>query len=185
MLRSTLFSTLAVMLSAFSTNAATVNISVGQIGPDVVLTGTGEVDLNGLVGTDYPGPTVAGYGSDGFGQFTQFSSVFSAINPQTVPVGPSVQQFDIVSGDVFGVTNLFDVVLLPENYMSLDPINFVWTLSNTTVDALNLSFGEIGVFGENIVTLSPVAAVPLPATLPLLIASFGGFYFLTRRRTTF
>ncbi|MEO1019247.1 MAG: VPLPA-CTERM sorting domain-containing protein [Pseudomonadota bacterium] len=182
MLRSALISALAVMLSTLSTNAATISISVGQSGSDVVFTGSGEVDLTGLVSANYNGSTVAGYGSEGFGEFTQFSSVFSATSPQILPVGPSVQQFDMVSGDVFGVTNSFDVVLLPENYVSLDPISFVWTLSNSTVEALNLSFGELAAFGQNTVTLSPVAAVPLPATLPLLIAAIGGFGFVARQR---
>ncbi len=167
----------AILLAAgTAANAATVDITAEQVGGVVVLTGSGAIDLSGIGSP----PTVFDFTGGPTGSQPQYfnglggpADVYQVADTGFTPLSDTVFLLS-ATGDRFGLQGLFPpthdaVVGVNPGYASEDPISFVWTVSGTTLAALDLNFGTIAEFNGNTVTLSLVdAAVPLPAPLGLL-----------------
>lgn len=169
-------------------SAATLTITVSQSGADVTLTGSGSIDLSGL------GPaTASNLVTFDRSQFNLFAGGVAG-QPVTqyepavafTPMSTTGFAFSSVAGDPL-LIQLGGFVLVEQGYNSGDPLNFVWTVAGTSVDALNLNFGTLASFADNKVTLvrdaTGVSKVPLPASGLLLLAGLGLLAGRSKRRS--
>ncbi|MGG7565574.1 hypothetical protein ACQ5SO_05360 [Rhodovulum sp. DZ06] len=180
----------ALLGAVSAAEAATVEIEARQVGGDVVLTGTGSVDLAGL-SLAFPSADYTAAPSQSTENFFigagAFADVYSIADPGFVPMNDTGFVFTSVSGDIFalqgsiaGALNPF--VMAPEGYVSGETLSFTWTVAGTTLAALDLNYGTLGAFGNNTVTLSrAVSDVPLPPALGLLALAAGALGGLARR----
>lgn len=178
---------LAVFCLATTAQAASVNIIASENGGDVILTGSGSVDLTGTVlsnpGIQFPQTSDALHPNYYAGSSQGLADIYAL--PNFISFTPLSTTFDslLPTGDIFGLQGSFPglnpFVILPENYVSLDPISFSWTVSGQTIASLGLNFGTVGEFGNTTINLS---AVPLPAPFLLVLSGLGGLALVGRRR---
>ncbi len=181
----------AILLAAgTAANAATVDITAEQVGGDVVLTGSGAIDLSGIGSPptvfDFTGgPT--GSEPQHFNGLVGLADVYQVADTGFTPLSDTGFVFS-ATGDQFGVQGLFPpsfnaMFAVNEGYVSGDAISFVWTVSGTTLAALDLNFGTIAEFDGNTVTLCLVSAdVPVPAPLGLVAVGACALVGAARRR---
>lgn len=134
----------AIMALALSANAAVI-INISQVGPDVVVTGSGSVNTAGLTqvsAANFPalmdtslGVLLAGTSAKGtIGFWVGASFAGSSIGPgdqTTASIG---------TGDLFGVFG--SDVALPIGYVSGTPLSASSTFTDTTLSDLGLNVGS-------------------------------------------
>ena len=114
-----------------------------EVGPDVILSGTGTADLASLTldGTGAPAPSFI-YPSQGFfnvgtlASYDYYSGATLGYNPGSFGSG-SITSADLSTGDVFGL-NGFGAVLVPEGY-SGGLLNGTATFTATTLATLGVT----------------------------------------------
>ncbi|MEM6759807.1 MAG: hypothetical protein AAF601_10050 [Pseudomonadota bacterium] len=178
----------ATFVLSVQLHAATVNIVATENAGNVIFTGSGSVDLTGIRPLRGSSLNVS---RSQFNLFGGLSGSNQSIGlPVTfTPLSASFINFDSISGDNFFVQGLNSggrgFLGLNTGYVSGSAIDFVWTANSTTLADLALNFGTVAQFGNNTVTLSDgsaPAAVPLPASLPLLVGAMGLSLLCLRRR---
>jgi len=191
----------ALVGGTVAANASTYLATVEQVGPNVVATGSGSVDLTGLISQGlFFGVTAVsgsvGYLSLGNGGFT---SGFSGLSGpasfglgSTVNVSATSGPFTAISGSGFGTPFIF----VPQGYVSNTALGpSTSTFAAATLASLGLIPGTyIWTWGAaaaptldgpalNSFTLQIVApTVPLPAALPLFATGLGVLGLLGWRR---
>lgn len=167
--------------------AASLTITVDQVGADIVMTASGSIDLTGATllnpGQFFNNTSINDAGSllasTGLVDIYDFGSFDQT--PVLSGTGATFLTF-VKTGDNFGVSAV-DLVLLPAGYTSLDPINFVMTRTGPTVADAGFTFGTFATFGDNTIRIVDGAAVvPLPAPLALLGAGVLALGLVGRRR---
>jgi hypothetical protein len=83
-----------------------------------------------------------------------------------------------LSDSIFGTASAFDL-----NGSRRAETNDSFTLTNATTLTVSLLAGANFTDNIRVITAAAVAPVPLPASLPLLLAGFGGLAAMRRRRT--
>jgi hypothetical protein len=193
----TLASALFALSFASSSYAATITIDVAEdAGGNVVFTGSGTVDLDGLTLAiaDAVGTPSGESNANFFGGLADpaffgppplvdvYLSSVGSFSPLTTAVLTDMG----VSGDAFGIGDLFgDVVLsLDADFVDDDPISFVWVAESTTIADLGVNFGDIASIGNNTVTVKrgtiidsgpgDTTPVPLPASALMFAVAFAG-----------
>jgi len=170
-------------------------LTVKQVGPNVVATGSGTIDLSGLsfdgslVGAVASVIPFAGYIQTGptsaptLDIYTGFSGTpnFGSGLGTVASSG---------SGDFVGIQDFADVLLVPQGYVSGAPLSSSATWDNATFSSLGLTPGTYewtwgsgadGSFGLDVVTS---AAVPdSGSTLGLLLVALGGLLGVSRFRS--
>ena len=181
---------------------ADVTITIQQVGPNVVATGSGSIDLTGLTllahdsggsASLWPGEPVAVMGPTSLPNRSQY---MGATGPSSFGSG-GLTPASSGSGDTFGVEGsggsaglLIDV---PQNYVSNTALSATDYYDNQTLASLGLTPGTyVYTWGPTtapdgsltVQIISPAAVVPEPSTS--IVAVFGGAAFLaygwSRRR---
>lgn len=183
----------AAALSASSASAAVV-ISILEVGADVNINVSGSLDITGatfLTSATAYGPGVVSGGANwyiapGPGNPNDRYELSSA----DVPFGTSTVFFSSItsSGDAFfiwGNTGGTPVFAVPSGYTSGTALSASMNIVSTTLADMGFTPGSYG-FGipNDTITLNigPVTSVPVPASLPLMLAGVAGFAALRRKK---
>jgi hypothetical protein len=167
---------------------AIVRLQVEQIGPNVVITGSGSANTLGLtsLGSNFDwtntlsdiqifaGPDAFGDGSGAGGDVSVWSSI---TGPSTlgIPIGNFLPDSGI--GDLFGIITDFvspaPQLILPHSYSSGSALNGTTTFFNQTLSSLGFTPGTSSTWnwGSGGDADSLVLEVQVPAPLPILGAA--------------
>ncbi|HST29324.1 MAG TPA: VPDSG-CTERM sorting domain-containing protein [Chthoniobacterales bacterium] len=164
-------------------------VTLEQDGPNVVATGSGPLDLTGLIfiGSDFGGPVIAPdnalivTGATGF--FWDFSG-FSTISGPT-SFGHGARPAFGGTGDHVGIDGISQLLFVPQNYVSGDPLSDSATYPFQTLSTLGVIPGTYkwtwGSGANQKFTL--IAAVPdSGCTLGLLFVSLIALFGVSRLR---
>ncbi|UWQ22746.1 VPLPA-CTERM sorting domain-containing protein [Jannaschia sp. W003] len=181
---------LGAALSAGAANAA-VLWDFQETGGDVVgifagsldLSGAGSAGAGGLPFDLFSASDAAAIQSDSTGSFDTYEFDAAPANFGTDGLTLATSG----TGDAFAVlgANSGNEVGVPTGYASGQALAGTLTFANQTFAALGVTPGSYVFSLPNdtiTVRFGPTAPVPLPATLPLLLAGFGGLALLRRRR---
>ncbi|HEX3754942.1 MAG TPA: PEP-CTERM sorting domain-containing protein [Rhizomicrobium sp.] len=200
-MRRYLLTTSASLLMTFSLLApaqAAYTATIEQVGSNVVVTGSGTLDLDGLTyqGTDSfisgisPDEAVIGVGSPNSDPVDVYNG-FSG--PANFGSGGDTIPSNSGSGDKVAIEEFFDELGVPAGYLSNTPLADTSTYDNATFASLGLTPGTyewtwtpVGdVTDDNfILQIGPLAAtsVPEPLTLSLFGAGLAGAMAMRRRK---
>jgi hypothetical protein len=137
---------IALGLSIRPAQAAPYVVTLQQVGSDVVATGSGAIDLTGLMGpnTTFGGETIAPNeafivtGATGFFDiFTGFSTI---IGPTSFGPGAGTPAFS-GTGDHVGINGLEQLLFVPQNYVSGTPLSSGSTWPFQTFASLGVTPG--------------------------------------------
>jgi hypothetical protein len=162
-------------------------VNISEIGSDVVATGSGSLNLDGLGGPAntssgsaiWPDGGLVVIGPLGFPTL----DAYDIFGPDFGPGG--FEPADSGSGDNVGVIGLFSVLVVPLGYSSGDPLAGSATWESETFASLGLTPGVYTFTIPNDTFTVVISAVPMPATLLLLVsavASVGAARAWRRRR---
>lgn len=200
MFRTLIAALFVLLVSGGAASAATLTINVRQVGPDVVVTANGNIDLTGLTLTDFGVPGSEGLGianvdiNPSLGLFVGPPGVVVEIfiyDMTSVPFFGPGSDFtvpDFGTGTVLGLYAPFGGIPNPtfsieRDYVSLAPISSSSTYLGVTLATLGFTDGQYSfAFGNNILLVNVSSAVPLPAALPLFGAGLAVFGWARRRR---
>jgi len=121
-------------------------VSLQQVGPNVVATGNGAIDLTGLKfleSMNVPAPLISPFSAtiytsappEGVADFYT-----GATGPKNFGTGFTTHT-DSGSGDLVGIDGEFGLLLVPQNYMSGQPLSDTATYDNATFHSLDLRGG--------------------------------------------
>jgi PEP-CTERM motif len=186
---------------ALAPPAATIDIT--QVGANVVVTGSGVIDLSGLsLYTSGPFPTNGviwpavgeilvgvGIGGPGVDVYT------GASGPATMGTGLE-SLGSSATGDQFGVggsayadVGQGPVIFVPEGYVTDTPLSGTATFDNTTLAALGLSPGTYTytwapsvTATDGSLTVNVSSTVPEPSTWAMMALGFAGLGLLAYRK---
>ena len=176
----------AMLSSALSSHAATYSLQFDQIGSDVVVTGSGAIDLTGatllgngnIVGFMWPS---LGFAMVAGGSFSAYRLTMNPTNLDFGLGGYSGQQTS-GSGDASGVWTNNNIFYVPTGYTSLAALFGTSTYAGQTFASLGVTPGNYDLnFGNNTVSVQ-VGPVPIPLPLTLLLTGILGLGILARRR---
>ena len=187
---------MATLFSVSSAAAATVTFNVQEVGDDVVFEGSGSVDLTGLRTVDL-GNNGAGTGIDPFqriliaGPVGASDADFYSLGPLRglglrYGIGASARPSD-GSGDILGFFGSPDIVILPDNYVSLSDLSSFSIYADQSFASLGITPGIYSAtFGNNIwtVNVGQNAVVPLPGAFLLYLSSLVGVGLIRHRTVT-
>lgn len=178
-------------------------MQVQQVGPNVVITGSGSANTLGLssLGTNldwtnvltdsqiYAGPDAFGDGSGAGGDVSLWSSI---TGPTTFGVNPSIYlNPDSGSGNLFGIVADFvspaPQLILPLGYSSGAPLNGTSTFSNHTISTLGFTPGSSftwswGSGGNADSLVLEVQGGASPASVPAPLPILGGALAMAQTR---
>jgi hypothetical protein len=168
-------------------------VTLQQVGSNVVATGSGAVDVSGLnhlLGSDFGGSTIVPNeafivtGSTGF-----FDDYFSPAitGPTSFGSGGGFPAFS-GTGDHVGIDETTQILFLPQNYVSGDPLTSSATWSFQTLASLGVTPGTYkwtwGTGADQSFTLDVVATAPdTGSTLGLLSLSLIALFGASRLRS--
>ena len=185
---------MAVVLGMVSTSHAIVIVNIYESGGNVILEGSGSVNLSGF------GAPLSGFGPSGYGYLTPDEGRLYSFPGTEMDVYTGISRFvffgsggispaaDIITGNNFGIDRLFPGRLwLDKGYISESPIEFSSTYLGQTLDSLGLTIGTYNwTLPSDTVTMNIVggtAPVPEPATMLLLGSGIAAISGIRRRRS--
>ncbi|HEX3817508.1 MAG TPA: hypothetical protein VHW03_04385 [Chthoniobacterales bacterium] len=129
-------------------NAAFI-INALQVGPDVVFSGSGSIDLTAWTphGPQSNGdsffiqPDVAGI-FFAFSMFDYYSAPANYSGPSHFGLAGDTEYANFGAGDVFGFQNTSELLGVPVGYQSGDPLSASMTFSNQTFTTLEINPGS-------------------------------------------
>jgi hypothetical protein len=168
-------------------------MNVQQVGPDVVVTGSGTLDLTGLSQTGSAGAFGEMNPSDGAMIGGPTADVYlvdiysGASGPGSFGNG-SDSYGNSGTGDVAGVFDNGGIgeIFVPSGYSSGDPLSNSTTYDNATLASLGLAVGSYtytwnpGPSDDSLVV--NIGTTPLPGALPLFAGGLGAFGLFGSRR---
>lgn len=191
---------LAVMSSFLAefANADTVNVSVSEDAFGVEIEGSGSIDLTGLVfaatlddSIFFVNPEEGAFGAGADGPIDVYEAGVAGTFDFTPFGSAGPTEVDAGTGDTFALAFFGPpVLLLPEGYVSGDPLSFTVSFAGETLESLGIdALPATTVIGTNDINLSLAeapSAVPLPAAMPMLLLGIAsvGWVGSRRRRAT-
>lgn len=166
-----------VLLAAASVSHALYTISIDQVGPDVVMSGTGSIDTSSAVSLGGIGPCLPNHGYIGPNALCIGTDIDGDWYPGALTPGISLPTAVATAGSSSSGPNVFLLgteMYLPPTYVSGAPLVNRTTFAGTTLAALGLTVGTQTLFvpsGDEIVInigLAPPAAPATPASIPTL-----------------
>jgi hypothetical protein len=189
------FSLLAAMALALAVvsnaRAADLAFTIQEVGADVVMTGSGSVNLAGLVGpgtanrTGSVNPSLSAFTVGP--AVTATSAFWSALNAPRPAIGTGTfTQATSGTGDMFGLITINNGGLyLPVGYVSGTPLSGQSIFAGRTLNSLGLTPGTYNYTwgsGVNAGSLSMTISVPEPSTYALAAIATGVMAAIARRR---
>ena len=180
------------LAARFSLPASPYIVTFSQVGPDVVASGSGAIDLNGLTfitsGSTNPevAPAFATEVTGAAGAVTEYSGASGPVSfGSGVFTGATTG-----TGDLVGIQQLINqpagFVFVPTGYASGATLSDTATYTGQTFATLGLTPGTYewtwgtGATADSF-TLE-IGAVPEPGSLPLLVMGLAGLGMVVRRR---
>jgi hypothetical protein len=169
-------------------------VNVEQVGPNVMVTGSGTLDLSGLTKDESFGSSALINPSQGLVSFgpnpgVNVDAYFGFTGP--LAIGPGFETLaSTSSGDAVGIIASENQLIVPQGFMG-GSLSASMTFDNTTIADLGLLTGTFtwswtatpsapdDSFGINIGTTT---VTPLPAALPLFATGLGALGLLGWRR---
>jgi hypothetical protein len=184
----------ALLSATVAANASPYTVTLEQVGSNVVATGSGNIDLTGLLTQGSGGPQLGGVidptipaVGDGTGDYVQYTS-FAVSGPSSFGTG-SLTETSTLSGSVFDFIFLRTqtIIRVPTGYTSDSFLSSsTATFDNTDFALLGVTLGSYvwtwGNAADQSFTLDIVAQTPLPTALPLFASGLGLMGFLAKRR---
>jgi hypothetical protein len=180
-------------LSVRSAQADPYVVTLQQVGSNVVATGSGALDLSGLIdiGSDFGGPVIGPSlafivtGSTGF--FEDFSGFSTISGPTSFGSGGGMPAFG-GTGDHVGINGVEQLLFVPRNYVSGSPLSDSATYPFQTFASLGVTPGTYvwtwGTGPDQSFTLDVVATAPdTGSTLGLLFLSLIALFGASRFRS--
>jgi hypothetical protein len=166
-------------------------VTIEQVGANVVVTGSGSLDLAGL-NYDFSDSATSGIepsagniaiGSPSYDLVDVYTGSISG--PNSFGTGGVFSPSNSGSGDKVALVGPgYQLVYVPEGYISGDPLSDSSTYDNATLASLGLTVGDYTwTFSSDSYTIDiGVVAVPEPASLTLLGMAAGMTLLAARRR---
>ena len=177
---------------AAAANANPYVVTLEQVGPNVVATGSGAFDLTGL--------NFIGQGFDTIGLIPDLGYIYTSgtqldllygggtlVGPKTFGMGGVVVP-NSSGGDTAGVNGLLGIILVPVAYVSGNNLSDSATYDSATFASLGVTPGTYvwtwgtGVDQSFTLEIGTATATPLPAALPLFATGLGALGLLGWRR---
>jgi hypothetical protein len=164
-------------------------VNIDQVGSNVVVTGSGTLDINGLAYnetiTTAFSSVDAQFGQLSIGPTGDSSSVYVYLGitgPSNFGTG-GLYTPSSGSGDYVGMQESSESLAVPAGYISGSSLFDTMTFDDTTLAALGLTPGTYTYFlnGEDTFQIN-IGTTPLPATLPLFAGGLSFVGFLAKRR---
>ena len=166
-------------------------VTLQQVGANVVATGSGTLDLAALTLGDngfQSGIIIASQGAIAVGPNASVTTYSGFTGPTSFGSGGGHFPANN-SGDTVGVDGNFNLVLVPEGYLSGSSLSDTSTYDGATFASLGVTPGTYewtwgtGADADNFtLQIGPVAVVPEPASLPLLVMGLAGLGMVVRTR---
>jgi hypothetical protein len=190
---------LGVALIGASAQAALV-IDIDQVGPDVVATMSGSINMTGLENTNQPGGNLGTGFMESGGDFLSMQSasvgngnIFAGITgPATFGTGTTSATASSSTGGSFDLEYAAEpLIFLPDSYMSGNSLSGTDTWAGTTLAQLGLTSGASFTYswGSNAdadslqINIGPASqSVPEPVSLAMFAAGLTTLGMIRRRR---
>ena len=180
--------TLALLAAATAQAGSTFTVKLAQVGPDVVESGSGTIDLTGLTSFGsafaspelYPDHGIIGGGPSGMADFYTGPSGPANFGPGSATF-PSATSGDSVFLEDFGLS-----LFVPQGYVSDASLSSGATFAGTTLFKLGVTSGtytwtwDSG--ANSFVLVIPPVAVPEPAAWTLALTGLAGLGAALRSR---
>jgi hypothetical protein len=184
--------------ASFAGSASAYEVTIEQVGGNVVATGSGEIDTTGLISTINGASAFSSIWPEDASIFLGSSTENYDGYPVSIPGGPSsfgsggLAFASMSSGDVAGIKLVAPgtsnyVIFLAQGDSGISLMDSA-TWDGTTIAGLGLTPGTYewiyGSLADQTFTLDVIAptATPLPAALPLFAGGLGGLGLLGWRR---
>lgn len=182
---------LLMVLTGVASAPATFIFTLSQVGPDVVVTGAGTLNLSALTFNN----AVIGFGIQPNAGYISTSGLANSYSGVTGPAtfGPGVStSASSSSGDVVGVVGTFGFLYVPQGYVSGSLLSDTMTFSNATFASLGFTPGTYtytwgsGITADSLTinTNVPTGTVPEGGASALLLGTSLAGLFVAHRRTS-
>lgn len=177
-----------ILLAATAAHAGSLfTVTMAQMGPDVVATGSGTIDLTGLTlqfSSTFNTELYPAHGILGTGPFANVDDYFGLSGPASF--GPGFGGFpSSTSGDHVALEDFALDVQVPQGYVSGAPLASSATYAGT-ISSLNLTPGTYtwtwNAGANSFVLVVPAIPTPEPGTLVLLASGLLGTGAAVRKR---
>ena len=160
-------------------------INMGEVGSDVLVLGSGQINLTGATSGSGGTTSISQMGPN----IARFISTPASNSPRddylfvTRPIsfGSGIDTFTgLGTGDLFSIIG--NNLGLPAGYVSQDPLSFSLTFPNTDLATVGANIGSYEwTLPNDTITLNVGATIPEPSSV-MLIVSMAGFGLLRSRR---
>ena len=180
---------LTMVVAAVKAEAAVVAgavIDITQVGSNVVITGSGTLDLTGLTkefSTFAPTEVVPSLNTVLIGTADGAVDVYSGItsSPASLGPGPGTTAASSGSGETFGINDM--VLDVPAGYISGESLSGSSTFDNTTIAQLGFTPGTyVFSWDSDPITIEVSSAVPEPSTWAMMLLGFAGLGYVGYRQ---
>ena len=192
-IRCSLLFTAVAVTSLFSVHPAQAyGVTLEQVGSNVVANGSGPINLTGLnsdiQGLILDGTIIANIGLIITGPFGVFAHGFSGITGPTSFGSGGFSLPNSGSGDIVGISGFFGRLVVPQGYVSGNPLTNTMTFSNATFASLGVTPGTYvwtwgtGLPNQNFTLIIGGAGVPdAGSTVSLLGCALLGLAAVRRK----
>jgi hypothetical protein len=187
----------AILLLAAGSVQAAVVFTLVESGGNVVLSGTGSVDLTGLTfddeesgGSPFINPSISAFRAGDTDSLADYDVYAGALGPASIGTGSSYRprEFSTGSGDAFGFhidNSRIDpagMVNVPRGYVSGSSLTGTGVFTGHTFESLGVTTGTyVWSWASDSITLN---VIPIPASVWLFGSALAGLGWMRRKKTS-